>query len=115
MGFDRRILAFRSLAQFSKIVASSPVRYSPMASKSRKRGSRSDLAKDLWINPRSNLRGPDGNRAWQNDGNISPGTGSRPLELADIALGLKKPASNANKRKKAAADATIVLMVPSAT
>ena len=59
---------------------------------------KSDLAKDLWINPRSNLRGPDGNRAWNNQGNISPNSGARFLELADVALGLKKPAA----RKKEA-------------
>jgi hypothetical protein len=52
------------------------------------------LAKDLWINPRSNIRGPDRNRAWQNSGNISPSSGARFLELADIALGLKKRASS---------------------
>jgi hypothetical protein len=46
----------------------------------------SDLAKELWINPRSNLRGADGSRAWDNEGNISPKSGARFLELADIAL-----------------------------
>jgi hypothetical protein len=46
-------------------------------------------AKDLWINPRSNLRGPDGDRARNNGGNISPSHGARFLELADIALGHK--------------------------
>ena len=60
-----------------------------------------NLAKDLWINPRSNLKGPDGNRAWDNGGNIAPSSGSRFLELADIALGLKKPP----RKKKAAAAA----------
>lgn len=59
----------------------------------------SDLAKGLWVNPRSNLRGPEGNRAWDNQGNISPNSGARFLELADIALGLKK----AEPKKKAAA------------
>lgn len=48
-----------------------------------------DLQKDLWINPRSNIRGPDGNRAWDNQGNISPDSGTRFLELADIALGVR--------------------------
>jgi hypothetical protein len=60
----------------------------------------SDFSKELWINPRSNLKGPDGYRAWDNQGNISPSSGSRFLELADIALGLKKPDT---KRKRAAA------------
>lgn len=50
-----------------------------------------DLAKDLWISPRMNLKGPDGNRAWDTSGNITPTSGSRFLELADVALGHKKP------------------------
>lgn len=44
---------------------------------------------DLWINPHSNLRGPDGDRTGGR--NITPDAGARFLELADIALGLKKP------------------------
>ena len=59
-----------------------------------------DPGKDLWINPRSNLKGPEGTRAWDNQGNISPSSGTRFLELADIALGIKKPTP---KKKKAAA------------
>lgn len=59
-------------------------------------------SKDLWVNPRRNMRGTDGNRAWDNKGNISSSTGTRFLELADIALGLKEPAP---KKKKTAADA----------
>ena len=55
---------------------------------------------DLWVNPRSNIRGPDGNRAWDTGGNISPNNGARFLELADIALGLRK---SAQLKKKAAA------------
>jgi hypothetical protein len=66
----------------------------------RKRSPVVDLAKDLWIAPRINLRGPDGNRAWDKAGNISPASGSRFLELADVALGHKKPAP---LKKKAAA------------
>src|SRR5437764_11632539 len=72
---------------------------SQMGRKSRPRVSKPDLSKDLWINPNSNLRGPDGNRAW-NQGNINPKSGARFLELAAIALGLKKPEP---KKKKAAA------------
>lgn len=49
-----------------------------------------DQIRDLWINPRRNMRGIDGNRAWDNQGNISSSTGARFLELADIALGTKK-------------------------
>lgn len=59
-----------------------------------------DLSKDLWINPRSNLKGPDGNRAWDSKGNITPSSGTRFLELADIALGLKKTTP---KKKKSSA------------
>lgn len=84
---------------FPKIIPASLGNW-PMAGKSKTRVSRPDRAKDLWINPRSNLRGPDGDRAWQNEGNISPSTGSRLLELADMALGLKKPLP---KKKKVAA------------
>lgn len=50
-----------------------------------------DLAKELWVSPQAILKGPDGNRAWDNAGNITPNTGARFLELADIALGHKKP------------------------
>ena len=71
-----------------------------MARKPKSKAPKSDVIKDLWINPRSNIRGPEGNRAWDNQGNISPNSGARFLELADIALGLKKPA---HKKKKAAA------------
>ena len=49
-----------------------------------------DQIRDLWINPRRNMRGIDGNRAWDTQGNISSSTGARFLELADIALGIKK-------------------------
>ncbi len=44
---------------------------------------------DLWVASKSNLKGDNGDRAW-NDRMSTP-TGSRLLELADIALGLKKP------------------------
>ena len=55
---------------------------------------------DLWVAPKSNLKGDNGDRAW-NDRMGAP-TGSRLLELADIALGLKKP-EPAKKRRSAAA------------
>ena len=71
-----------------------------MASKKKPTLPKSSIVKDLWINPRSNLKGPDGGRAWDNSGNISPQSGARFLELADVALGLKKPTP---KKKKAAA------------
>lgn len=74
-----------------------------MANKSKPKVSMVDLSKDLWINPRSNMRGEDGSRAWDNKGNITPTNGARFLELADIALGNKKP--TAKKKKGAAAGA----------
>jgi hypothetical protein len=57
-------------------------------------------ADDLWIAPKSNLKGENGDRAW-NDRGATP-TGSRLLELADIALGLKKP-EPLKKRRSASA------------
>lgn len=62
-----------------------------------------DLSKDLWINPRSNTRGADGNGTRDNKGNITPTNGARFLELADIALGNKKPTPK--KKKGAGGDA----------
>ena len=58
-------------------------------------------AQDLWIAPKSNLKGDNGDRAW-NDRTGAP-TGSRLLELADIALGLKKPEPFKKRRSSAAA------------
>lgn len=62
-----------------------------------------DLAKDLWVNPKSNLKGDRGDRSWENRTGGAPNT-SRLLELADIALGLKKPEP---KKRAAAAGAGI--------
>ena len=58
-------------------------------------------AEDLWIAPKSNLKGDNGDRAW-NDRTGAP-TGSRLLELADIALGFKKPEPFKKRRSAAAA------------
>jgi hypothetical protein len=60
-----------------------------------------DLSKDMWINPKSNLKGERGDRAWDNRLGVPSGT--RFLELADIALGLKKP--EPQKKKSAASGA----------
>ena len=80
-----------------------PRRAAPAARETKLATESSDSGKDLWINPRSNLRGPEGNRAWDNQGNISPSSGSRFLELADIALGIKKPLPRKKKANAAAA------------
>ena len=63
--------------------------------------SATDLSKELWVNPKSNLKGDRGDRSWENRAGGAPNT-SRLLELADIALGLKQPVP---KKKRAAAAA----------
>ncbi|HEY2115935.1 MAG TPA: hypothetical protein VGJ51_12645 [Candidatus Angelobacter sp.] len=50
----------------------------------------------LWIAPRYSLKGPAGDRAWENRRGGIP-TSTRFLELADIALGFKKPGPNKKK------------------
>jgi hypothetical protein len=51
---------------------------------------------DLWIAPKYSLKGPAGERAWENRPG-GPPTNSRFLELADIALGVKKPSTKKRK------------------
>jgi hypothetical protein len=46
---------------------------------------------ELWIAPRYSLKGAQGERAWENRPGGPPNS-QRMLEMADIALGLKKPA-----------------------
>ena len=41
---------------------------------------------ELWISPDFNLKGPDGNRAWDSK-NIDAETGAKFLGLGDVALG----------------------------
>jgi hypothetical protein len=59
-----------------------------------------DLSKDLWISPRFSLKGQNGDRAWDHRQTGNPGS-ARFLELADIALGTRKP----EPRKKTSAHA----------
>jgi hypothetical protein len=59
-----------------------------------------DLSKDLWISPRFSLKGQNGDRAWDHRQTGNPGS-ARFLELADIALGIRKP----EPRKKTSAHA----------
>ena len=53
------------------------------------KGKREVSEDDLWVNPKSNIKGERGNRAY--DDRLGTAAGARLLELADIALGLKKP------------------------
>jgi hypothetical protein len=63
-----------------------------MAKKSDKQ---SEVSKDLWIAPRYSLKGPAG----------APNS-SRFLELADIALGVKKPSTKKKRTSGASAHQT---------
>jgi hypothetical protein len=63
-----------------------------MARKRKSRPARTDLAKDLWVNPHSKMMGPHAN--------VNIGSAGL-LELADVALRLKKPA--VKKKKPVAA------------
>ncbi|HYX52244.1 MAG TPA: hypothetical protein VE783_02255 [Candidatus Limnocylindrales bacterium] len=54
---------------------------------------------DLWVSPNLALRGPNGDRGFHLGGNLPPENGARFLELADIALGLKRPADKPRSRK----------------
>lgn len=68
-------------------------------SKNKKNGrKKEDQSKELWIAPRYSLKGPRGERAWENRAGGVPNS-SRFLELADIAIGTKKPSAH---KKKAA-------------
>jgi len=58
--------------------------------KKAKRGKESGSEDGLWIAQRYSLKGPTGERAWENRPGGPPST-NRFLKLADIALGLKKP------------------------
>jgi hypothetical protein len=64
--------------------------------KKRKNANTSGQLDELWIAPRYSLKGPAGERAWENRVG-GPPSSSRYLELADIALGLKKTGLNKKK------------------
>jgi hypothetical protein len=64
----------------------------PKKVKARNNGNakRPDSLSGVWVNPNLSLKGANGERAWDNRRGGLPNS-SRFLELADIALGLKKP------------------------
>jgi hypothetical protein len=72
-----------------------------MVGKKKKSGKKNDSADELWVSPRSLLKGPTGERAWENRVGGIPNT-SRLLELADLALGLKKPEPSKKSRRGSA-------------
>jgi hypothetical protein len=57
--------------------------------KKSKKDKKADAEDGLWVAPRHSLKGPTGQRAWDNPIG-GPPSSSKFLELADIALGLKK-------------------------
>ncbi len=54
----------------------------------------------LWVSPRYSLKGPTGERSWEDRRDVAPNSGKY-LELADIALGLKKASSAFKKHEPA--------------
>ncbi|HSK46194.1 MAG TPA: hypothetical protein VLA83_20155 [Candidatus Binatia bacterium] len=70
--------------------------------KKQKKAKMAHDSEELWIAPRYSLKGPAGERAWENRAGGAPSS-SRYLELADIALGLKK--TTAPKKKNLALSA----------
>lgn len=61
-----------------------------------KKAKPADESADLWIAQRYSMKGPAGERAWENRAGGAPSS-SRYLELADIALGFKKAAPHRKK------------------
>lgn len=59
-----------------------------MPKKTKKHDAKPD---SLWIAPHYSLKGPRGESTFENRSSVPP-SNNRYLELADIALGLKKPA-----------------------
>jgi hypothetical protein len=66
---------------------------------------KSERANELWIAPRYSLKGPAGERAWENRPGGVPNS-TRFLELADIALGLRKPGPHKKKTPASSAHDT---------
>jgi hypothetical protein len=55
------------------------------------RRSKREKDEEVWINPKFSLKGADGDRGFEHRHRLGDAKVSRILELADIALGLKKP------------------------
>jgi len=76
-----------------------------MAPKKAKLVSVADVSKDLWISPRFSLKTENGARAWGASPSDNPGS-ARFLELADIALGVKKVEPRKKRTNGASAHVT---------
>jgi hypothetical protein len=68
-----------------------------MGKKTKRKANQAPAEDELWIAPRYSLKGANGERAWENRPG-GPPNGQRMLELADIALGLKKPEAKKKPR-----------------
>jgi hypothetical protein len=91
---------FRKLKKLFKIAHFSATQdYNPGVPKKTKNRAKANQTSDMWINPDSTLTSRRGERTWENRAGTPP-SNSRLLELADLALGLKKPVL---KKKTAAA------------
>lgn len=69
-----------------------------MGKKTKRKLNHKPAEDELWIAPRYSLKGANGERAWENRPG-GPPNGQRILELADIALGLKKPEPEKRPRR----------------
>jgi hypothetical protein len=81
-----------SSSQISDAESQRNINESPIGSAlemSKKRKSKSEPSAGVWVAQKYSLKGPTGERAWENRPG-GPPSSSRFLELADIALGLKK-------------------------
>jgi hypothetical protein len=74
----------------------------PLADESVLPADRLPHPEDLWVRPNYNLR-QESQRT--NEANITPESGQRLLELADVALGLKKPGPTKRKSKALSGEA----------
>ena len=61
------------------------------------RRSKREKEQEVWINPKFSLKGANGDRDFDHRHRLGDAEVSRILELADIALGLKKPPQKAKR------------------
>jgi hypothetical protein len=72
-------------------------------SASKKASRRKSAASDLWVAPKSNFKNAIDERTWIDH---SAAVSARLLELADIALGLRKPSPSRKRRSSMVGAAT---------